>query len=113
MKKALLLAIFLISSPQSFAMTDCVTAKTIDWIRVGETEKAEFNNLKSTIVVKFQGIAKEQLLDIGLNLDNPQGPALLGLLNSAMAIGNSVTVRDSNDTCTQFDQIVVHRANYN
>ncbi|KXF80685.1 hypothetical protein [Enterovibrio coralii] len=107
--KYMLTLIFSFAIPlQSFAMTDCVTAKTIDWIRVGQTENSNFNDLKSTIVVKFHDIADEQLLDIGLNLDNPQGKANLGILNSAMNLGNSVTVRDSNNNCEQFDQIIIH-----
>ncbi|PKF50044.1 hypothetical protein AT251_14305 [Enterovibrio nigricans] len=93
-------------------MTDCVTQKTIQWIRVGETENRNFNNKKQTIVVKFSGIEQEKLLDIYMNPDDYQGPPILGLLNSAMNIGNIVTVRDSRDSCTSFDQVIVHKPNY-
>lgn len=108
MKKNILFVVsflFIFSSAANAA--DCLKQKTIEWIIVGETDKPEFNNKKSSVVVKAKD-SNEIPLDFYMNLDDEQGRPILGILTSALALGLKVTLRNADNHCNSFDQVVIH-----
>ncbi|WP_305812798.1 hypothetical protein [Photobacterium leiognathi] len=100
------LSVFISNSAN--ARGDCITHDIIEWIRVGQTENADFNNKKSTVVVKTSKSNSEFLLNLTMNLDDSQGGSILALLNSAMTTKTKVTLRGDSPSCTVFDEVVVH-----
>ncbi|WP_318483490.1 hypothetical protein [Photobacterium leiognathi] len=97
-----------IGNPANAARGDCITYGIIEWIRVGQTENKNFNNNRSTVVVKTDKSNSELLLNISMNLDDHQGGPILALLNSAMTTKTKVTLRGDSPSCTVFDEVVVH-----
>lgn len=102
------LSVVFISNLANAARGDCITHGIIEWIRVGQTENENFNNNRSTVVVKTNKSNSEFVLYKGMNLDDPQGGSILALLNSAMTTKTEVTLRGDSSSCTVFDEVVVH-----